>query len=189
MKQHLAITLCRVSSTEQLQNNSLNRQRDSVLGAAQLLNVVIPENYWLSGSVSSKRGTNISRKDLKLALDLCRKDKNIKYVIVDDPDRFMRSIDEAMYFEVSFRTLGVEVWYACNPELNKGDLTAKLLKFTKFLAAEGSNDERMHKSLVGGLQALKEGRYPGPIKLAYRKGYVAEYKKYTRNTVLYSRKY
>ncbi len=51
---NLAIVNCRVSSTEQLENNSLNRQRDAVLKAAENLGVKIPEDGWWSGSVSSK---------------------------------------------------------------------------------------------------------------------------------------
>jgi len=153
-KQTFAIALCRVSSTEQLENNSLNRQRDAVLKAAQELDVTIPDAYWWSGSISSKQGTNIRRKDLQEALSLCKKDKRIKYVIVDEPDRFMRSINEAAFFEVTFDMLGVKVWYASDPELNKGDLASKLLKFTKYLSAEGSNEERQHKSIAGQTKAL-----------------------------------
>jgi DNA invertase Pin-like site-specific DNA recombinase len=170
-KQILAIALCRVSSTEQLENNSLNRQRDAVLKAASLLGVSIPDAYWWSGSVSSKRGTNIGRKDLQEAIDLCKKDKRVKYVIVDEPDRFMRSINEAAYFEVTFEMLGVKVWYASDPELNKGDLASKLLKFTKYLSAEGSNEERQTKSIAGQTKALQEGRYPFSPKPGYKRGY------------------
>jgi DNA invertase Pin-like site-specific DNA recombinase len=170
-KQILAIATCRVSTTEQELNNSLNRQREAVLRSATELGVLVPENYWFSGSVSSKRGTNVNRKDLQAMVELCKKDKRIKYVIVDEPDRFMRSIDEAAYFEVTFRQLGVTVWYASDPELNKGDLSAKLLKFTKYLSAEGSNEERQRKSISGQTQALKEGRYPFSPKPGYKRGY------------------
>ncbi len=166
-----AIVNCRVSSVEQLQNNSLNRQREAVLKAAQELEVSIPDDGWWSGNVSSKRGTNIDRDDLNEMLDRCKKDKSIKYVIVDEPDRFMRSIDEAAYFEVSFRKLGVTVWYASDPELNTGNLASKLLKFTKYLSAEGSNEERQHKSIEGHAKALREGRYTFHPKAGYRKGY------------------
>lgn len=166
-----ALALCRVSTTEQLQNNSLNRQRGAVIKAAQELNVTIPEDGWWSGSVSSKRGTNVKRKDLQAIQERCKKDKRIKYVIVDEPDRFMRSIEEAAYFEVSFRELGVQVWYASDPELNKGDIAAKLLKFTKYLTAETSNDERQHKSIVGQTKAIMDGRYPFAPKPGYKRGY------------------
>src|SRR4051812_29048979 len=104
-------------------------------------------------------------------IDRCKKDKKIGYVVVDEPDRFMRSIQEASFFEVTFQQLGVTVWYASDPELNKGDLAAKLLKFTKYLSAEGSNEERQRKSIAGQTKALAEGRYPFPPKPGYRRGY------------------
>lgn len=165
-----AIAVCRVSSIEQLENNSLNRQRESVVKAAEELGATIPEDCWWSGSVSSKRGTNVIRKDLREMIERCNKDKKIKYVIVDEPDRFMRSIDEAAFFEVTFRQLGVTVWYASDPDLNKGDLPSKLLKFTKYLSAEGSNEERQRKSIAGQTTALKEGRYTFAPKPGYKKG-------------------
>lgn len=166
-----ALALCRVSSIEQLQNNSLNRQRSSVLRAAKELNVEIPEDGWWSGSVSSKRGTNVEREDLRQIIERCKKDKSIKFLIVDEPDRFMRSIDESSYFEVVLRGLGVTVWYASDAQLNKGDLSSKLLKFTKYLSAEGSNEERQHKSITGQVKALQEGRFPFAPKPGYKRGY------------------
>ena len=167
----LAIASCRVSSDEQLSNNSLSRQKQAVLKAAEELDVTIPENYWWSGSVSSKRGGNVARKDLAEMLEVCKKDKRVKYLIVDEPDRFMRSINEAAYFEVKFEMMGVKVWYASDPQLNKGDLSAKLIKFTKYLSAEGSNEERQRKSIAGQTAALLEGRYPFVPKPGYKRGY------------------
>jgi hypothetical protein len=81
-----------------------------------------------------------------------------------------RSIDEAAFFEVMFRQLGVTVWYASDPELNKGDLASKLLKFTKYMSAEGSNEERQRKSINGQTKALQEGRYTFNPKPGYMKG-------------------
>lgn len=166
-----ALALCRVSSTEQLENNSLRRQRAAVEKAAEELDVTIPEDGWWEGSVSSKRGTNTKRKDLVAIIDRCKKDKSIKYLIVDEPDRFMRSIQESSYFEVVLQEMGVKVWYASDPELNKEDLAAKLLKFTKYLSAEGSNEERQRKSIAGQTKALQEGKYPFSPKPGYKRGY------------------
>ena len=143
-----------------------------VLQSAKELEAEIPEDYWWSGSVSSKRGTNLRRKDLKEALEACRKVKSIKYAIVDEPDRFMRSIDEAMYFEVVFRELGVTVWYASDPDLNTGDMTAKLLKFVKYFQAEGSNEERQRKSIKGLTDAILVGKWPFQPKAGYKKGHI-----------------
>ena len=172
MKTQRAVAFCRVSSVEQLLNGSLTRQQRMVLKSAEELEVNIPESYWWSGSVSSKRGTNLMRKDLKAALETCKKDRSIKYAIVDEPDRFMRSIDEAMYFEVVFRELGVTVWYASDPDLNTGDMTAKLLKFVKYFQAEGSNEERQRKSIKGLTDAISIGKWPFQPKAGYKKGHV-----------------
>jgi DNA invertase Pin-like site-specific DNA recombinase len=170
-QQILAIVNCRVSSKEQELNNSLKRQRGAVLQAANELNATIPNDGWWSGSVSSKRGTNVNRKDLQEMMEYCKKNKRVKYLIVDEPDRFMRSINEASYFEVLFEILGVKVWYASESGLNKDDLASKLLKFTKYLSAEGSNEERQNKSISGQTKALMEGRYPFPPKAGYKRGY------------------
>lgn len=169
-RQQHAIAVCRVSTPEQLLNNSLNRQQEAVLKAAKELEVTIPQDGWWSGSVSSLRGKNVKRKDLNEMIARCKKDKRIKYVIVDEPDRFMRSIDEAAFFEVTFMKFGVTVWYASDPELNTGTLASKLLKFTKYLSAEGSNEERQRKSIDGNAKLLREGKYPFPPKPGYIRG-------------------
>jgi site-specific DNA recombinase len=163
-----AIALCRVSTPEQKLNNSLNRQEENVLKEAHNLGVKIVK--WWSGDVSSKAGTNLKRKDLKEIEVFCKKNRKVKYLIIDEPDRFMRSLDEAFYFEVLFRDLGVSVWYASDPALNNGDLMSKMLKFTKYFPAEGSNLERQTKSISGHEKAIREGRYTFPPKPGYMKG-------------------
>ena len=170
-KQLIAIANCRVSSDEQLKNNSLNRQRDAVFAAAERLDAVIPKDGWWSGSVSSKKGGNLKRKDIQQMFAYCDKNKNVKYLIVDEPDRFMRSIDEAMYLEMEFKLRGVRVWYASDEVLNSDDMTAKLMKFMKYFVAEGSNEERQRKSIAGQTKALQEGRYTFVPKPGYVKGY------------------
>lgn len=170
MKKYWAITNCRVSSDEQLKNNSLNRQRESVLKAAQRLGVIIPKDGQWSGSASSKKGNNFKRKDILEMLDYCKKHRQVKYLIIDEPDRFMRSIKEAFYWETKFeQEVGVKVYYACDDSLNGDDLAAKMMRFTKYFAAEGSNEERQRKSISGDAKAITEGRYPFRPKLGYCK--------------------
>lgn len=171
-KQILAIANCRVSSDEQLKNNSLSRQRKAVLAAAERLGVTIPSDGWWSGSVSSKRGGNLKRKDIQEMLAYCKKHPKVKYLLVDEPDRFMRSVNEATYIEMEFSFIGVKVWYASDNDLNSDDMSAKLMKFMKYFVAEGSNEERQHKSITGLSNALKDGRWPFPPPVGYRKGYV-----------------
>ncbi len=103
-------------------------------------------------------------------LDFCKQNKRVRYLIVDEPDRFMRSAYEGPYYEVTFSLLNVKVWYASDMSLNRDDLMSKMLKFTKFMQAEGSNEERQRKSISGHRAAIKEGRYTMPPKPGYQKG-------------------
>lgn len=90
----LAITTCRVSSDEQLKNHSLQHQAKAVKQAAKEHNAVIPVDGQWSGSVSSKAGTNVMRKDLKEMIAYVQKHRRVKYLIVHEVDRFMRSVSE-----------------------------------------------------------------------------------------------
>lgn len=165
----LAIASCRVSTSEQVANNSLTRQEAKIRLAAESLGVEIPKDGWWKGHISSKAGKNVKRKDLEEMLAYCKANRAVGYLIVDEPDRFMRSIREAMYWEVIFDELDVVVWYACDPQLNTGDLAAKLIKFAKYFSAEGSNDDRIRQSVDGHKKALNEGRYTFPPKPGYMK--------------------
>ncbi len=167
-KKILAIANCRVSSVEQEENNSLSRQETSVYAAAEKLGVEIIR-VW-SGSVSSKAGTNVKRKDLEEMLELCKQNKQIKYVIIDELDRFMRSILEIGYFLVQFNNHGVKVVFASQPTLNTDNAANTLLLMLEAYKAEGSNEERIHKSISGHTTALKDGRYTFHPKAGYMKG-------------------
>ena len=170
-KKEKAIALCRVSSDEQLKNHSLARQNKSVMEMAEKLGVTIPENYTWSGSVSSKCGKNMKRKDLLEIYDTCKHDKSIKYVIVDEPDRFMRSIKEAFAWEAKFEEIGVKVMYT-DEQLNGDDMLTKMQRFMKYFQAESSNLERIKKSIEGHKNAIKEGRYTFVPPLGYRRGQI-----------------
>lgn len=169
-KKIFAIANCRVSSNEQLLNNSLNRQQLSTQSAAAKLGAPIVKTW--SGSVSSKAGTNVTRKDLLEMLEFCKQNKNIKYAIFDEYDRYMRSVNEGPYFEVLFQQLGVKVWYASETDAFNGDSAmSKLMRTMSAFRAEGSNEERQHKSIAGQTAALKEGRYTFSPKPGYKRGY------------------
>jgi DNA invertase Pin-like site-specific DNA recombinase len=171
-KQILAITTCRVSTPEQEENNSLDRQAEAVKRAAAELGAIIPEDGQWSGSVSSKVGNNVKRKDLREMIDYCKEHASVKYLIVHEVDRFMRSVDELFYFEVRFREeVGVKIIYASQPELNTNDHKAKLFKALEAFKGEVSNVERIAKSIDGQTDALKMGRYPFAPKPGYRRGY------------------
>jgi hypothetical protein len=166
-----AITLCRVSSYEQLKNGSLGTQEDNVLKAARELNVTIPEDGVWAGEVSSKKGVNFNRKDLLQMYDYCSKHRSVKYLIVQEVDRFMRSPDEQTYWWVRFKYgLDVLVWFADKPELNEDTHIASLRRFLEGWQAGGSNEERMRKSINGQVASLQHGKWPFPAPAGYIRG-------------------
>lgn len=162
-----AIAICRVSTPEQRLSNSLNRQAESVYDAASRLDVEIVK-VW-SGDASSKVGKNVKRKDLNEAYNFCKSNRRVKYLIVDEVDRFMRSIKEMFYWQVKLEVIGVKLHFANNMELNGADAKASLLLSLDGFKAEGSNEERQHKSISGHEKAIREGRYTFPPKPGYMK--------------------
>lgn len=172
-KEVLAIALCRVSSIEQLQNNSLKHQKDNVFKAAESLGATIPSDGIWEGQQSSKQGVNFNRKDLLQMFEYCKRQTRVRYLIVQEVDRFMRSPDEQTYWYVRFwYELKVRVWYADKPELNEDTHVASLLRFMEGWRAGGSNVERINKSINGQTAALREGRWTFVPKPGYMKGRV-----------------
>ncbi len=168
---HEAIALCRVSTAEQkAEGHSLQRQGENVIKAAKELAVEIAGTW--SIDQSSRAGKNLKRKDLAEMLAYCREHKRVKYLIVDEVDRFMRDIKYFYHFEAEFEKLGVTVWYASQPELNSNNMMAKLNKLFLVFRAEASNDERQSKTLNGLKGRVKAGYYPFPIPQGYQKSNV-----------------
>lgn len=164
-----AIAICRVSTPEQKKSNSLKRQADNVKDAAKLLGVKIVKTW--SGDTSSKVGKNYKRTDLIEAFLFCKNNRKVQYLVVDEVDRFMRSVPEMFYWITKFHEeVGVKVYFASNPELNSDDARSRLLLSLDGFKAEGSNEERQKKSISGHQKAIGEGRYTFPPKPGYMKG-------------------
>jgi DNA invertase Pin-like site-specific DNA recombinase len=167
MDRNLAVAMCRVSTAEQRDSNSLNRQESNIRKAAEDLNVEIIK-IW-SGDVSSRVGKNIERKDLKEVLEFCKKNKRVKYIIIDEVDRFMRSIKEMFYWLVELEQIKVKVYFASDPSQNIDDAKSSFFLAMAGYKAEGSNEERIFKSVDGHTKALLQGRYTFPPKPGYTK--------------------
>lgn len=165
-RQIQAIALCRVSSDEQKNNHSLDEQEKKVKATAERHHAIIVKMWKLVAS--SKQGRNLTRKDLKEMLEFCKSNPRVKYLIVTEPDRFMRSIEESYYYSVEFGKLGVKILFS-DDELNADTMAAKIQKAMKFCMAEGSNDERHRKATDSCMTAIQAGRYPFPPPLGYRK--------------------
>ncbi len=99
----LAIALCRVSTKRQLEDGNLDPQIERVNKAATFLNAEIIKRWEIAAS--SRKGKNIRRKDLLEMRELCRRNKRVKYLIVDEVDRFMRSINEYYWWKQEFQNI------------------------------------------------------------------------------------
>ena len=105
-----AVALCRVSTSKQrLYGNSLEAQEVRITKAAELLGADLHDSRIWRLDVSSKKGKNLKRKDILQIFDTCKKDKQIRFFIIDEPDRFMRSIDEYYWWKVEFKKINVQL--------------------------------------------------------------------------------
>ena len=99
-----AIALCRVSTIGQLKDGNLDPQEERINKAADYLETEVIK--WWRLAVSSRKGKNVNRKDLVQMYEFCKSHKQVKYLIVDEADRFMRSIDEYYFWKVNFKEIG-----------------------------------------------------------------------------------
>lgn len=165
-----AIALCRVSTAKQrLEGNSLEAQEQRVYDAAVYVGADI-EKFW-SLNISSRKGKNFKRHDLHEMLAYAKQYKRVQYIIVDEVDRFMRSVDEFYYWKVRFREeAGARLVYAAKPGLTfKDDIYALFEEMIDVFKAETSNVERIVKTTEKMKARIAAGYYPGTPKQGYKR--------------------
>ncbi len=172
MAEYKAIALCRVSTSKQrTEGSSLEAQEQRVNECADYLRADI-KRLW-SLDTSSRKGKNLARKDLNEMYDTCKKDKSIKYIIVDEADRFMRSMEEAYWWKVQFKMINVSLAYANIPEItHEDDPMAVMREMMAFFQAEISNHERITKTTDKMQAKIRAGYYPGMVHQGYQKSSV-----------------
>lgn len=164
-----AIALCRVSTVKQsIEGTSLEAQEQRVYDAASVLDAEIVK-FW-SIKASSRKGKNYQRKDLVEMLAYAKADKKVKYVIVDEPDRFMRDFEVYYYWKVLFREqAGARLVYAKKPHLaNEDSMMTLMEEMLDVFRAEASNQERITKTTSNMQARVKLGYFPGRTKAGYK---------------------
>lgn len=111
----------------------------------------------------------MGRRDLKEALAYCKRNKQIKYFIIDEVDRFMRSIEEYYWYKVEFKKLGVKLVFASQPELSEDGQFAKLRELLAVYESESSNAERSRKTFDKMKARVAAGYYPFNKHAGYKK--------------------
>lgn len=165
-----SIALCRVSTVKQrLEGKSLEAQEKRVYDAADYLKAPI-EKFW-SLNISSRKGKNFKRRDLHEMLSYARQNKRVQFIIVDEPDRFMRGFEEFYYWKVRFREeVGARLVYAAKPHLAfKDDMYSLFEEMIDVFKAEASNAERITKTTEKMQARVVSGYYPGQPKQGYQR--------------------
>src|SRR6185437_11760426 len=122
-------------------NHSLDAQRTNVENMAEELEAPIAKHWELA--VSSRRGKNLKRKDLNEAREMCRHDKNIKYLFLDRVNRLGREAAYLTHYMLDLELkYGVRIIF-CDPSqvhLNGTDIRTFLKRVEKLVEAEAEND-------------------------------------------------
>ena len=166
-----AIALCRVSTRGQELDGNLEPQRQNVERAAGSLGAELVKVWAIA--VSSRKGKNINRKDLLEMIDYCKRYKSVKYLIVDEVDRFMRSIEEYYWWKMEFKQIGVRLVHANRPDIDPDDDRAVFDELIDVYRAEQSNNERIKKTPEKQKARLFAGYYPSNPHTGYKKSEIA----------------
>jgi DNA invertase Pin-like site-specific DNA recombinase len=165
-----AIAICRVSSKKQEENNhSLTQQDDSVTNMATVLSAEIVKSW--SMAVSAKKGNNLKRKDLQQALNYCRYNRGVKFLLIDKVSRFARELKMIFYYMVEFEKMGVKVVF-CHPSQQKfnADTAEAMYELArKAYEAEAENEERSDTSTTKMKARVALGYYPFHSHQGYKK--------------------
>ncbi len=163
-----AVAQCRVSTSKQrLEGTSLEAQERYIYECADYFGAEIVKIWSLD--VSSRKGKNLARKDLKEIFEYCKKHK-VQYYILDEVDRFMRSVEEYYWSKVEFKKIGVSLAYAKMPEITHADNPMTVFKeMVSIFQAEASNHERITKTNDKMQSRINEGYYPGYCHTGYTK--------------------
>lgn len=165
-----AIALCRVSTVKQgVEGSSLEAQETRVYDAASLFNAEIVK-FW-SITQSSRKGKNYQRKDLMEMLAFAKADNKVKYIIVDEPDRFMRDLETYYYWKVKFKQeANTKLVYAKKPHLaNDESMVGTMEEMIDVFRGEAANLERITKTTSNMQARVAAGYYPSNPKTGYQR--------------------
>ncbi len=164
-----AIALCRISSAGQTSGHSLEAQEQSVRNTAKEMDLEIV-NIW-SITQSSKAGVNIRRRDLVEIKDACKKNRKIKYLLVDRVSRLMREWKMMMAYIFELEALGVKVIFCDSSQrhLNSDDQISQLLLIIEGFNTEKENKERAETTIAKMIARYSEGYYLSHPHAGYKK--------------------
>lgn len=158
-----AVLYFRVSTKEQVENNSLTTQERICREFAQKNGYTIVQTF-VEGGESAKTA---DRTELKKLMHFCASKKNnISTVIYYKIDRFARDRDDYGFLRLSLRGNNIKIVSATEPfdDTPAGHFMESVVASV----AQLDNEVRTERSVNGLREAVREGRYVWPAPLGYK---------------------
>lgn len=120
---------------------------------------------YFGGSHESAKAPGSMMKEMKNTL---KKNKSIKYVIVNEIDRYSRSAGQGLTMFEELLRYGVVIVEASSG-ISTDNMNGRLLLGQKLILAQWDNENRTDKFTQGRISCLKSGVYTGAVPLGYDK--------------------
>lgn len=166
----------RVSTQYQEENGgSLDTQKEKCIEFAKKNGYEIVGYF--GGTHESAKAPGAMIKEMKKTL---KRDRSIKYVIVNEIDRYSRCAGQGITMFNEMLKCGVVIIEASSG-LTTNDKNGRLMLGQKLLLAEWDNENRTDKFTEGRINCLKSGVYTGAVPLGYDKEGKSRNRTYTIN--------
>lgn len=150
----------RVSTQYQEENGgSLDTQKEKCIEFAKKNGYEIVGYF--GGTHESAKAPGAMIKEMKKTL---KRDRSIKYVIVNEIDRYSRCAGQGITMFNEMLKCGVVIIEASSG-LTTNDKNGRLMLGQKLLLAEWDNENRTDKFTEGRINCLKSGVYTGAVPL------------------------
>jgi len=167
------IALHRISSAKQQDGHSIEAQESSTSKMAAEMGIQIVSSW--SITQSSKKGNNISRKDLKAILTYAKQNKKVGYLFIDRVNRLMREMMAMIHYIVELDAIGVKVIFCDSSQqyLNGDSQMNQLLLIIEGFKAEQENKERAETTISRMKARYSAGYYLSHPHAGYKKSEIA----------------
>ena len=160
-----AVTYCRVSSEEQIKNNSLAIQKKDCTAAAIRLGCKVLKEFVEEG----ESGSNLDRTEIVKMFAFCSQHKaKIQYVIVKDVDRFSRDTYVHLVLRSQFRSLGIELYSVNQPNIAEGTPDSEFSEGMFSLFAQMERKKILQRTHKGTKESILRGGWTCKPPYGYR---------------------
>ncbi|CAN5892576.1 recombinase family protein [soil metagenome] len=153
----------RVSSKEQMENNSLETQLRECSEYAIKNKLSVVSTF--GGTYESAKSDE--RKEFKRMFAHVKKNRNIAYLIIYSLDRFSRTGNNALDLCDQLRKFGVRIIAITQP-IDASNASGMMMQDIMLLFAKHDNDQRKTKTIAGTRERILRGEWCNGVPLGYK---------------------